>query len=107
MSVRRQVGVVLRAPIVAALATVWICCIWFWYVLLVAAIAAAHLIILPLAYWPLFGLGWIAAAFGNSDEPILPEYWKEYPAKIFDGVVTAAKLGFPTLKRWLFQGFSD
>jgi hypothetical protein len=59
----------------------------------------------PLAYPVAYAFEYLLLAFQNSDEPVLAEYWRGYPNDCFEIGFSSAILGFPTLKRWLLEGF--
>jgi hypothetical protein len=46
----------------------------------------------------------VLLAFLNSPDPVLPEYWKDYPWCYLHRIENCVKLGFPTLSRWLLTG---
>jgi len=102
---RRLVGILLRLPVVVSLGGLWVACIWWWIVGLSFMLATLVLIMFPILYPLAWCVEWLALAFKNSGDPVLPEYWKGYPDKYVDWCRTCIKLGFPTLRRWLMEGW--
>lgn len=102
---RKQVGVLLRFPIVCALGILWIGLIWWWIVAFAILGAAIALVLNPLSYPVLYAIEWLRLAFKNSDAPTCPNYFEGYPDRYLTWVADAVKLGFPTLERWLSEGF--
>jgi uncharacterized protein (DUF2062 family) len=79
--------------------------LWWWLAAIGVAAALTMLILRPLAYPVLYVLTYLALAWGNSDDPVLPGYFDRYPDEYLEWCTKSLKLGFPTLKRWLIQGF--
>lgn len=104
---RRQVGFLLRLPIVAVLCLLWVFYVWWWIFGLSVVITVALLVLQPVLYLILWPLNWLALAFGNSGDPVLPGYWSKYPDSYLDWCQRCAKLGFPTLLRWLREGWKE
>jgi hypothetical protein len=102
---RRQVGIILRLPIVLFLGILWVLYIWWWIAGFGIATTIILLVLHPIVYPILYVLIWIILAFDNSAEPVLPNYWKNYPDNYFEWCQRCLKLGFPTLRRWLLEGF--
>jgi hypothetical protein len=104
---RRLTGILLRFPIVLFLFLLWVIYVWWWIAAFGLSTAVVLLILQPLLYPFLYGIEWVLLAFTNSGNPVLPNYFKNYP----DGYVTwckeCFKLGFPTLRRWLVQGWAS
>jgi hypothetical protein len=105
LKLRRQIGIGLRFPVVAVLALLWLVYLWWWLAAIGLAVAVAMLVLRPLAYPPLYVLTYLELAFSNSNEPVLPGYFDRYPDKYIEWCEKSIKLGFPTLKRWLREGF--
>ena len=103
---RRAVGILLRFPVVLFLAFYWYVCIWWWVAGLGIAAAGFVLIAAPLLYLPLKFAHFVILAFQNSGEPALPGYWNGYPRRYFDWCARCLRLGSPTLRRWLYEGWS-
>ena len=93
---RNEVGFLLRIPVIAFLAILWVLSIWPIIVLL----NVIGLVLQPIAYSPLYGLAWLHYAILNIEGDILADYWKGYP----DDYVNNMKTGFPLLKKWLLDG---
>ena len=104
---RKQMGIVLRFPVVAILTILWIIYLWWWIAGIGVAFSLIILILRPPAYPILFFITWLCLAFSNSKAQVLPGYWDEYPKKHFEGIFNSLKLGFPTLWRWLTEGFGS
>lgn len=102
---RRQIGIGLRFLPVAGLAILWLVCLWWWLAVIGVALGVAGLILQPLAYPVLYLLTYLALAFKNSNDPVLPGYFERYPDEGIEWCAKSIKLGFPTLKRWLLEGF--
>lgn len=102
---RKQVGVILRAPVVLILGLLWVVYVWWWVAGLGVAAGLAMLLLHPIAYPIAYALTWLAHAFENSSEPVLPNYWEVYPDRYVDLCMNSLRLGFPTLQRWLLTGF--
>lgn len=94
---RDAVGVVLRLPVVAALAALWVVAIW---PLVVGAVLLV-LVIQPVLYPFAYAWEWLKYAFLGRKDPVLQGYWNSYP----DECLSWLKSGFPTLKRWLLTGW--
>ena len=95
---RDIVGVVLRFPVVAVLAILWVFTIWPISVIFGLIFLIGKPIIFPLAYvWY-----WLLGAFMGQKDAVLPDYWEKYP----DEALEAFTLGFPTLRSWLLKGWS-
>ncbi len=105
--IRRQVGVVLRFPVVAFLGVLWVVYVWWWLAALLIGFVLAWLVLQYLAYWPMKTVLWLIAAFNNDDSSILPDYWDGYPEDVLSEIPQAVRIGFPTLRRWLVDGFSS
>ena len=103
---RQQVGIALRFPIVALLTLVWVRYLWWWIAGIGIAGAILFCILQPLAYPFIYAFTYIAFAFTNSKEEVLPEYFKGYPDYYIEFCKSSFKVGFKTLKRWLLEGFS-
>jgi hypothetical protein len=104
---RKQFGVLLRLPIVGLLGLSWVFYFWWWLASIGIAIAVAILVLRPLLYPVLYAFTWLFLAFANSNEKVLPDYWEQYPAVYIEWCKKSLKLGFPTLRRWLLQGFGN
>jgi len=102
---RRQFGILLRLPVVLFLALLWLLYIWWWIAAFGVVVTVALLILQPILYPILYALTWLILAFGNSGDPVLPNYWKNYPDSYFDWCRSCLKLGFPSLQRWLLEGW--
>ena len=90
----------------------WIVGIWWWIVVLAAVLSSVGLVLTPLAFPFVYSFTcvfkWLSLAFRNSPDPlfpVLPESWKGYPGHLVELWQSAAKCGFPTLGRWLFEGW--
>ena len=105
LELRRKIGFYLRFPAVAFLALLWLTCFWWWLAAIGIAIEVAMLIARPLAYPLLYVLDYLRLAFFNSKDPVLPNYFEDYPDEHIEGCWRLIKLGFPTLKRGLLEGF--
>lgn len=105
LELRRQIGIALRFPVVALLALVWVVYLWWWLASIGLAAALVMLVLYPVAYPLLRIFTYLTLAFQNSKEPVLPGYWERYPDRYLDWCAKSLKLGFPTLRRWLLEGF--
>lgn len=106
MELRRQIGIGLRFLPVAVLALLWLVCLWWQLAAIGVAAALTMLILRPVAYPVLYFLSYLALAWDNSNDPVgLPGYFDGYPDEYFEWCAKSIKLGFPTLRRWLMQGF--
>ena len=103
---RKTIGVLLRFPIVAFLGFLWTVYVWSWIAGGSIVLTVVLLIVQPLIYPILWPLTWLALAFGNSGDPVLPNYWTNYPDSYLNWCGRCLKLGFPTLQRWLLEGWS-
>src|SRR5688572_19040453 len=102
---RRQIGVALRFIIVLVPAVVWVAELWWWLAAIGVAFNLAMIALHPLGYLVLYPLVYIQLAITDSREPVLPTYWDDYPDKYLDWCWRSIKLGFPTLWRWVINGF--
>ena len=106
IELRRQIGIGLRFLVVAVLTLLWLLYLWWWLAMIGIAAAIAMLILRPLAYPVLYAFTYLALAFTNSrEEDVLLGYWDNYPDKYFKWCEKSFKLGFPTLRRWVLEGF--
>lgn len=95
---REFVGLALRFPVVAVLTFLWILTIWP----LIVAVTVWALFAAPALYPFSYSWEWLKFAFLGRKDPILPGYWKGYP----DDYIKNFKIGFPTLKKWLLEGWN-
>ena len=102
---RAQIGIALRFPVVALLGLLWVICLWWWVAVIRIVFALLWLILKPIFYPLIYILVWVYMAFMNSSDPVLPYYWSEYPAWFFVECRDSFKLGFPTLRKWLIDGW--
>ena len=102
---RRQVGVVLRFPVVLVLGLLWIGLLWWWLAIGGLVLGVAGLVLQPLVYPIAYLFKWLSLAFKNSKAPVLPGYFDKYPDQLLQFCGDAIKLGFPTLEQWLLEGF--
>jgi hypothetical protein len=102
---RRTVGVLMRFPVVAILGLFWTVYVWSWIAGGCIVLSVILLILQPVLYPILWLLNWLLLAFGNSADKVLPNYWTRYPDVYFELVRDCLKLGFPTLRRWLLEGW--
>jgi len=93
---RELVGFLLRLPVVAILAVLWILSIWP----VIVVLNLIGIVLIPIAYFPLFLVNWLHYSFLGRNEAVLPDYWEDYP----DVYVNNMQTGFPTLKKWLLKG---
>jgi len=96
---RDAVGVILRFPIIIALAALWTITIWPY----IAAFSLLVLVGKPILYWPLYLVVWLWYAFVGSKEAVLADYWKDYPAIYLDWFT----LGYLGLHLWLMKGWGN
>jgi hypothetical protein len=104
---RRQVGIVLRFPIVAFLGVLWIVCLWWWIAGIVITISMISLVLQPFIAAIARPFAWLALAFSNKNDEELPNYMDRYPTVYFEWCLKSLKLGFPTLRHWLLEGFES
>jgi hypothetical protein len=104
---RKQVGIVIRLPIVCVLGILWVLLLWWWLLAFTILGAAIAIVWRPLAFPFAYVLEWLHLAFKNSDEATCPGYFKDYPDQYLKWIESAAKLGFPTLSLWLFEGWDE
>ena len=102
---RKQVGIVLRLPVVLLLGAAWVVFIWWWLAGLMVVLAGGALILKPLGYPIRYAFRWLVLAYKNSTDEVLPNYWDRYPDEYVEGIGEALTLGFPNLHRWLVDGF--
>ena len=81
--------------------------VWWWIAAAGLIITLGLLVIVPLLYLPLKGLGELLAAFMNDPNPVLNGYWNGYPESYLKWCRSCFKLGFPTLVRWLREGWQQ
>jgi hypothetical protein len=105
LEVRRRVGIGLRTVPVLILAGLWYVYLWWWIALGCVMIGLIMTILHPIAFVFLYPITYLGLAFTNSADPVLPDYWDQYPEKYFEYCPSAAKLGYRTLLRWLLTGF--
>lgn len=103
---RKQVGIILRFPIVVLVAVLWLTLVWWWIVGFAVFGALIALVGVPLTYPFLYFAEWLRLAFLNSDEPTCPNYFKGYPDDYLNWISNAMRLGFPTLNKWIFEGWN-
>jgi hypothetical protein len=103
---RRLIGIALRSPIIIILALLWGRYIWWWLALAGVSLGLLALIIIPIGFPVLKFISELGLAFLNSDAESLSGYWNEYPDKYIKFCKTSLLIGFPTLRNWLFDGFS-
>jgi hypothetical protein len=103
---RRQIGIVIRSPLVFLLGFLWYGYIWWWVFGFSLAASAAVLVLLPIAYPFAYIIELCVLAFKNSGDPVLPTYWRDYPKSYLKWCRTCFELGFRTLRRWLLTGFA-
>ncbi len=106
LSTRRQIGIGLRFPVIAVLTYLWIVSVWWWLAAAGIGLALLRLVGKPLAYPLLWLFVELSLAFANSREPVLPHYWTGYPDYELTLAKKSAKVGFPTLKSWLINGWT-
>lgn len=104
---REQVGIALRFPFVALLGALWVTCIWWWLAAIVILAAVATIIVRPIVYLPFYIFKFLELAINNSKEEVLPGYWDRYPDLYLEWCEKSVKLGFPTLRCWLMEGFGS
>lgn len=102
---RKQVGFALRLVVVLVLGALWVAYIWWWLAGVGLLVSIAILILHPFVYPVLYVLVWIDLAFNNRPGPVLPGYWDNYPDRYFNWCWRCLRFGFPTLRRWLLEGF--
>ena len=102
---RRAIGWLLRAPIVGFLTIFWVVYLWWWIFSLTLLVSAIFAIAQPVLFVPLYILAYLWAAFTNDSGSILPDYFSGWPRQYIDWCERVFKLGFPTLGRWLKDGF--
>ena len=109
---RQSVGILLRFPVVVFLGFYWVLMVWWWIACLGLACSIALLalmVLLPVLYPFAWCLSFLILAFKNSSDPVLPGYWDGYPDKYLKWsescIRHCIKLGFPTLHRWLREGW--
>jgi hypothetical protein len=102
---RAQIGIGLRFLPVTGLALLWLVFIWWWLAAILVAMSVALLILQPVAYPLLYLFTYLGLAFKNSNDPVLPGYFEQYPDEGIELCAKSIKVGFPTLKRWLLEGF--
>lgn len=102
---RKEVGIVLRFPIVCILGILWVLLLWWWLLAFTIIGTAIALVWIPLAFPFAYTLEWLRLAFKNSDQATCPGYFEDYPDQYLKWIVNAAKLGFPTLNSWLCKGW--
>ena len=100
---RKQVGIILRLPVVVVLGILWVVLLWWWIVLFAMIGTSIALIGVPLTYPFVYAVEWIRLAFLNSNDPTCPDHFDGYPDNYLKWTVDAIKLGFPTLNGWIFQ----
>lgn len=93
---REAVGVVLRAPVVTALTLLWVA---LWWPLCLVGILFAFAVY-PLIYPFAYSVIWLQYAFLGRKDKVLSNYWAGWPDEFI-----GFSIGFPTLKRWLLEGF--
>lgn len=109
LAIRKRVGVVLRGIPVFYAAIFWTFYVWLWMVGVVILFAVCVTVLQAVFYYPAKIVAYLVLAVENSDAtgPLLPGYWNDYPGRYIRWCKAALKLGFPTLRRWLFEGFGS
>lgn len=102
---RRMIGVLLRFPVAAFLSLFWIVYIWPWIAGGSIVLTVGLLILRPLLYLILWPLAWLLMAFENKGDPVLPDYWNNYPDSYLNWCGRCLRLGFPTMRRWLREAW--
>jgi hypothetical protein len=101
---RRCLGILLRAPVVLLAGAIWVLSVWWWIAGFSITITLGVLVLHPIAYPVLFILEECRLAYLNSGDPVLPNYWKDYPECYLNWCRKYITLGFPVLCRWLLEG---
>ena len=107
LATRKQIGILLRAPLVGLLGLAWIVFIWWWVAAIGLAFWLAVLVLTPIAYPAVWVWEYARLAITNSDEPLLPDYWTDYPDLHIQMCKKTIMLGFPALGHLLHTGSWD
>jgi hypothetical protein len=101
---RRRVGILLRTLVVLVAGCFWVVCIWWWMACLSVVAVLGLIVFHPVLYPVIYTFAWLRLAYRNSSDPVLPDYWTDYPVFYLEWGRKYVGLGLPTLSRWLLEG---